>query len=403
MALVPAIVSLNWVSNYIGPHRICYKISTDPTYTCTVPGTPGLGFHANCAGNGTPCSYDIEIMVDNETCDPIAYDIYVQPACEDESSLSGRLVLSPQMVFTPSPECKRYNVTCASVSVDSGTVTAAGSGYTVGTFPIPVVGGGGAGATADAIISEGGEVTLYIEDNLGAGYNDGSYSEVSMVNITGAGTGLKMNITVAGGAVTVTAITAAGTGYVSGDTVEPDTGIVGVPGTKETITLTANPLGVLTGITITAPGNGYTTEPVLDLTGLAGGVGATADAVLTDCDALTLYDCTGVTGTILPAGSLALGETYEMCGSAVPTVPASYDAVENGNCLCNCIEQDLQNTNPGGTIDYTYIACNGAVVTGSLAGSGTLGNTCMVDGSLITVVNAPAVESIVVVGPCDAV
>ena len=42
MALVPAVLSLNWVSNYIGPHRVCYRIVGAPTFTCTVPGSPGL-------------------------------------------------------------------------------------------------------------------------------------------------------------------------------------------------------------------------------------------------------------------------------------------------------------------------------------------------------------------------
>ena len=142
MALVPAKISLNWISNYKGEHRICYKLATDIAYTCTLPGTPGPGFHAVCGGAGDPCSYDIIIMIDDETCDSLAYDIYVQPACETEASLTGRVVLSPQVVFTPTPVCNRYDVTCASVGIVSGTVTAAGSGYTPGTEAIVVVGGG---------------------------------------------------------------------------------------------------------------------------------------------------------------------------------------------------------------------------------------------------------------------
>jgi hypothetical protein len=192
-------------------------------------------------------------------------------------------------------------------------------------------------------------------------------------------------------------------GYQVADTVIPDTGVTGLPATNEIVTIdSVTATGSVTGITVTAPGSTYTFATA-DLTGLAGGAGASADnADLLGCGVLTIYDCAGVTGTTLPSGTLQPGETYEMCGSSIPTVPVEYSVVAAGNCLCNCVEQDLQNTNAGGTIDYTYIDCNGAVVTGSLAGLATTGDICMVDGSLITVVNLPAVEAIVVVGPCDA-
>ena len=233
--------------------------------------------------------------------------------------------------------------------------------------------------------------------------NDGVYGNAAMDALTGSGVGLEINLTIAGGVVTVATLASGGTGYVTGDTAKPNEGIVGIPGVIETFTLTADATGTVTDINVTAPGSGYTTATA-DLTGLTGGAGAAADnADLLGCGSLTVYDCNGVTGTNLPSGTLQPGETYEMCGSNIPTVPADYSAVENGNCLCNCIEQDIQETAGAGTIDYTYIDCNGLVVTGQLTASQTTGNVCMVDGSLSTIVAGGATETIVVAGPCNAV
>jgi hypothetical protein len=169
MALVPAVLSLNWVSNYIGPHRVCYRIVGAPSFTCTVPGSPGPGFHPNCLGDGAPCSYDIDILVDNETCDVVTYEIYVQPACEDEVSVVGRITLAPALSFIPDPACNRYSVSCDHSGIATIPVLTAGAGYTAGTFAVPVT-GDGAGATADATVTPLGDVLTYTPDGLGAGY-----------------------------------------------------------------------------------------------------------------------------------------------------------------------------------------------------------------------------------------
>jgi hypothetical protein len=403
MALVPAVLSLQWVSNYDGPHRVCYRVVGAPTYICTQPGTPGPGFHPLCGGLGSLCYYDIDILVDNETCDQVDYEIYVQPACETEISLVGRIPLN--LSFIPDPACNRYNVLCGAVGIDDGTVTAPGAGYTIGTSPLPLVGGDGVGATAEAVVTGARDVIGYLGDGLGTGYNDGVYGNAAADNVVVFATpaGLELNVTVAAGTLTVNSIASGGSGYYTGDTVKINETIVGIPVTPEIITVTADDTGTVTAINVLTPGSGYTVVPVPDFSGFAPGAGAAGTVALAPCGALTVYDCNGVTGTILPPGTFNIGEGMEMCGSALPTIPSEFTVVEDGNCLCNCIEQDLQNTNPGGTIDYTYIDCNGAVQTGTLAGSASTGDICMVDGSLITVVNLPAVEAIVVVGPCDAV
>lgn len=317
MALVPATITVNFNANYNGPHRVCYRVVGAPSYICTVPGTPAgaPGIHPNC-GTG-PCSYTIDILVDNETCDQVDYEGYVQAACEDEASFAGRDPFA--ISFIPDPACKRYEVACLSSAVLDTTINDGGSGYTNGSYlGLPAVGGGGVGATFD--------------------------------------------ITVAGGIITVAAVA--------------------------------------------TPGSGYTSSPVIDLTSIPFTPGTAADISvnLLGCTDLTVYDCGGVTGEVYPTGTFQPGESTFMCNSGdAPTVPSDYGAVESGNCLCDCIEQDIQNTFDGGSIDYTYIDCNGDVQTGTLAALGTTGNVCMVDGSLETVVNSPAVLNLAVVGPCDAV
>lgn len=315
--LVPANVTIAWQSQYAGPHRVCYRIVGAPAYICTVPGTPGPGFNPVCLGGGNPCSYDITIMVDDETCDQIDYEGYVQSACEDEASTVGRIPFT--FSFIPSPACARYEVTCENSPVLDTTITDGGTGYTDGVYPgLPSVGGGGTLATFD--------------------------------------------VTVAG--------------------------------------------GIVTGIVIGAVGSGYTSAPTIDMTSIpfTPGTLATITVNLRGCGALNKFDCSG-TSTPLPIGTFQPGETiFECYEGTPPEVPSDYTrSAQAGNCLCNCIEQNIQATFDGGSIDYGYIDCNGNNVIGTLTNIDETGAVCMVDGSLETTVNAPAVLNIVVVGPCNAV
>lgn len=316
MALVPATITVNFTSNYNGPHRVCYRVVGAPSYICTVPGSPpgAPGINPNC-GIG-PCSYDIDIMVDNETCDQVDYEGYVQPTCEDEVSVDARdpFVMS----FIPDPACDRYEVTCDNSPVASTTINDGGTGYTNGVYPgLASVGGGGVGATFD--------------------------------------------VTVAGGIITIAAVA--------------------------------------------TPGSGYTTNPTIDLTTIPYTPGTLADISvnLLGCSALTVYDCSGASVVTYPLGTFQPGESTFMCDQGDgPSVNSDWTSAEDGNCLCNCTEVNVQNT-ASDTIDYTYIDCNGNVVTGTIVGTNETGAICIVEGSLSTVVNGAAVLNIITIGACDAV
>ncbi len=320
MAVVPALITVNWTSNYIGPHRVCYRVVGDPSYICTIPGA-GPGTNPICPGNGGACTYDINILVDNETCDTIQYEGYVQAACEDVASLVGRLPFT--IDFIPSPACKRWEVEC----IDSGVAN-----------------------------------NVFIKEP-GTGYTDGVYPGLpQVVGTGGGGLGATFDVTVVG--------------------------------------------GVITAVTVATPGSGYTLPCEIDITSIPFVPGTLADftVYLIGCSALDVYDCDDATTETIALGVLQPGDTYDMCGTTEPVVPADYTIVESGNCLCNCTQIDLTEDGGGtGDIDYIYLDCNSVAVSGNIPTGGSLGSTCMVTGSLSYVLNGDAAATVTTGAACDAV
>lgn len=160
MSATPASINLSFVANYVGNHRVCYRIGSSGPYTCQT---------VSCAGNGATCSATIAISVDNESCPDVLFEGYVQPTCVDIASEEKRVYFSE--TFTPNPSCKRYIATCSSVALAAITVTDGGTGYDSGTPPSVIIsGGGGSGATATAVVSVGGVVTGITLNTVGSGY-----------------------------------------------------------------------------------------------------------------------------------------------------------------------------------------------------------------------------------------
>jgi hypothetical protein len=394
MALIPATIQVTWNANYAGPHRVCYRIQGGPpAYTCTDAATPWT----NCAGGGLPCAYDIPIMVDNETCDPITYEGYVQPACEDVGSLAGRIAF-PDVTFIPNPACKSYVVTCEQVGVDSAFMTDGGSGYTV--IPaVTIVGGGGVGATATAVLGAG-SVTGITPAGDGTGYVDGFYPACPLTG--GSGAGATANITIAGGLMTFAILISGGTGYSDTDILNPDSGTVGVPGTPETIAV-ATDEGEIIGVNITAPGSGYTSNPTIVIDAPLPGPGtiATAGVRMTACgEPVDMHDCTGA-GPKLPA-ALGLGETVVLCSTVgTPPIPQGHGIVEVANCLCSCEEVTISNLGGGDTVDVTYIDCNNVTQQASIAVGVPVSNVCIVPGSITYVEIGDSLYDLAIIGSCS--
>lgn len=72
----------------------------------------------------------------------------------------------------------------------------------------------------------------------GTGYTNNTYTNVILTTLTGSGSGLIANITVAGGAITVATIVSGGQGYAATNTVTVPTSIVGA-GTGNILTISA--------------------------------------------------------------------------------------------------------------------------------------------------------------------
>lgn len=362
MSLVPANIDLDFTAVYAGSHRVCYRIGGVGSYTCIT---------VSCVGGTTSCLASIPIFVDNETCVDVSFDGYIQPTCIDIASSDERFPFS--VLFTPSPVCKSYTVTCNTSTVTAPTITNGGTLYDPLSPPsVLFTGGGSTGATGEAVVGGGAIVsTLGVITDPGSGYVDGTYSNVDITG--GTGTGAQATVIVVGGAVTSITITTVGNGYLSSDTLGLDYTDMSMgvpPATSSEFTVTTN-YGVVTSITILTSGSGYTSAPNVTI-GVSGGVQATATGNLAGCPSVTSTGCDGAT-VVIPANVLNVGDTMAVCNiGGVPAVSDVYSAVLSGNCLCTGNVATITVSGlVGEEIRYFYNRLNGGVVTGILTVGGS--------------------------------
>lgn len=256
--------------------------------------------------------------------------------------------VSPLIDLSNSPSLISYNYKIRSQSVDdlsaetsTGTVaeiilTNAGSGYT--TAPdIDLIGGGGSGATAEAILGTS-SVSSIVIGSAGTGYTtspvvviartDGSvgtnatatavlqstsvasfaltgggtgYIQAPTVTLNGGGGGTGASVTAVLNAVPIASIDldAGGTGYLAGN--PPTVVFTRVDGTTGTDAI-ATPIisgGAITGFNITNYGTGYMLPPDISFTGGVGS-GAAATAVLPLRSVASLSFVSGGSGYTVP-------------------------------------------------------------------------------------------------------
>lgn len=387
MAAIPAIITVNFNSAYAGPHRVCWRIGNSGPYDCSTI--------VNCLGGGAACAANINVTVDNETCDQVTFEGYVQAACEDIGSLNGRIPFSN--TFTPDPSCKAYEFQCTASGVNSITVTNPGSGYDPLSAPnVTITGGGGGGATATATVGSGAITALGITLG-GTGYTDGVYANVNMIGGTGAGA--TADVTIVGGVITIITINNPGTGYLTGDVIAPDTATVGVPGVAAQIGVTSD-YGTILTLNVTGNGSGYTSVPTVTVDPPGAGVTATGTAVMQDCPKFTLPDCDGV-GVSGP--DVAFLDTITGCSTSAPAnpFPARYTITQNGNCLCDCQNVTITNTGSSGGLRVWYTLCGGGSATVDLD-AGQQATQCAATGSVYwSRLSGDADGSLVVNGACQ--
>lgn len=405
MANVPATITVDFNASYVGCHRLFWRRGAVGAYNGPVLATP------ECTGGGNPCSITFTDIVDTESCTPVEYEGYVQACCEDETSTTGRVPFV--ITFTPSPTCLPITFTCDNVPLASFTITDPGSGYDFATQdgdPVTISGGGGSGATATMDVGTGLVKSVLITN---AGSLAGKTPEmvlpigqaesytytnqpVNAIVHPGAGTGTTLNLD-----VTVTFTPGTGLTTVSGivingdsDTVWNDfstfgmlnTNIGGVTGFTGEVQSDETEI---VGITLTAPGSGYTTVPTVTIDAPAvPGSTATAIAVLDGCsNGWTVgAKCAGGDYATYPANTKPeLGQTFDVCvtdGTLTGGPGAEYATAANpAGCCTTCHSIQVQNDNDT-SIWVAYIDCN----TGDFAETEVLANTtgtinCIITGS----------------------
>lgn len=371
MSLAPANIVITFIANYVGTHRVCYRLGNTGDYTCV---------STDCSVLGS-CEAEISIFVEQENCENVQYTGYIQAACEDIFSVQGRVPWAVE--FTPLPSCKSYNVVCTRLNVGTVITTNGGNGYS----PTPTVNFVGGGGTASATASVGnGAITSINIAVPGSGYVNGVYMNVTLNPVGGFGSGATANITVSGGSVTSVTLVSGGTGFLTtANIVIPNALQMGEsdPSVEAQINYVSN-YRKITGISINSS-TSFTSIPDIVITDSTG-VGAVATAVMEECPLIQATGCTGSPLNIAQGVLTGFGENVVICGFTDPTLDDAYDVNLNGNCLCNCTVATIGVTGSVGTqVRYTYNKCALEVRTGLLTVGGSPSSIidCVVPGSLV--------------------
>ncbi len=376
---------------------VCWRIGSTGPYDCTTVVT--------CTGGGAPCSASISITVDQETCSTETFEGYVQATCEDVGSLSGRVPFSS--IFTPTPTCAGYQITCNAVAVESISMTILGTGYDPLSPPAVSFsgGGGGTGAVANAIVGDGGIKTKTIS-NGGTGYDGGgsaTFLAVPAVTLTGIGTGAIFDVTVAVGIITVVTLNssnlAPGSGYAINDTFNFSPADVGGTGSGAIITVNTLNTGEVQYINLSAGGSDYTVAPIVTIGLSPSGTNATASAVMAPCPPLDYgTDCDGNSRATID--NIELGQVFNACYTGTPPSLASGFIINEVGCCYDCVTVTITKPDsPTQTATLTYIDCTTLeTVTQVISESASI-SVCMVNDSWL-VTEDTGTTSVVVGGSC---
>lgn len=370
----PTTLTVTFVSNYAGNHRVCYRIYGGTTYDCTTI--------VSCGGGGASCHADIVITVSDIICESVTYEGYVQACCHDEGSLDGRIPFS--ITYVPDWPCKGYNIKCTEVSVQSVTVTNPGSSYIYATPPaVQFFGGGGINAAATAHVGNGGIKTWTVLTpgsgyNSTAGHADHTFTNVAVV-VTGTGIDAYFDVVTVGGVITsinfTTSPIAPGNGFSLTDTFKFLAGdLGGNDGVEQIFQVGTVNTGEIQYIEVTNNGSGYTSKPYVSIDS-SEGIQATAEAVLSKCNKFNATECSRESSVDL---RLELNQEFTFCSATLPSPGTGYTVTEKG-CCYDC--RDVSFTPDADTTVYFTDCSDDVIGTESLIeGEETIIN-CIVNNS----------------------
>ena len=372
-----------------------------PLTTWTVSST---GTRLNVAGNGflgneeNPTIYVYRGMKYqfNNTANAVLEFVNQDTGVESVTITNGGSYAStgalPTVSFTGGTGSGATGTVVGSGFINTVTVTAGGSGYTIP--PLVTFTGGGTGGAATAVLTTTGAIKSIDVTNAGTSYltaptvsftattgsdatatakltypvneitivDGGSgYTTAPTVVIGGSGTGATATATVSGGVVTAVTVTAGGTGYYLDGTSAPITFTPTNGGTGASATSNySSTAGQVTQIAVTAGGTGYSSDVAVVLTGGSGsGAAATARRNLSVASITVTNGGTGyTTPTVVITQNTAGGEPGTITDIATATAAVLY-AVSS-----------VTITNPGA---YT-VAPTVAFSSGDAAGTAVLDN-----------------------------
>ena len=225
--------------------------------------------------------------------------------------------------------------TIASGAVDAVTVSDGGEGYKSATPPTVTF-----SAPPSGIVS-GGTVTT-----TGVGYSPGTFNTTG-----GTGTGFRITTANSGGIVAFT-IAAGGSGYTQGDVVTVSGGnndctitISGVTNnTTATGTATVDSAGLVTGITVTEAGTGYTSAPTVTIANSPKDVIAEVKSWDASTRSLQIINRTG---------TFSVDETIRGKTSGAKWSPESYNTLNNVNTEDSIDQNYSFETEDDDIIDFT--------------------------------------------------
>jgi hypothetical protein len=161
-----------------------------------------------------------------------------------------------QVTFVSGSGANAFASVSGSGQLDQINITSGGTGY-VAAPKVTIIGGGGTGATATAVVTNG-VVTAINITSPGNGYT--SNPVVSISSGSGAAVGAVIG---GGGTVVAIQLTNTGTGYTTAPNVTVSA--PALPGGVNAVAIANVQNGNVTSITITNPGSGYTSNPTITI------------------------------------------------------------------------------------------------------------------------------------------